>query len=373
MVTFSLIKADIGGYPGHSGMHPNLVEIAEKELKKVKGKLLLDYRVLACGDDLQLIMLHDKGVDNEQIHELAWDTFVKGTEEAKKLKLYGAGQDLLKDSFSGNVRGSGPGAAEMEFTPRKSEPVIAFMSDKTAPNAFNLPIFRMFADPFCTAGLVIDPNIHGGFSFEIHDVLEGEKIVLKCPEELYDVLSLIGISSRYVIKRVTRNSDGEIAGVISTEKLSYIAGSYQGKDDSVAVVRTQSGFPALGEAVEPFAFPHLVEGWMRGSHFGPLMPVGFEDATPTRFDGPPRIIAAGFQVTEKQLVGPVDLFKDKSFDNARKKALKVADYMRQHGPFQPHLTYESALEYTALPEIKERMKDRFEKLEAKEAKGYKKH
>jgi fructose 1,6-bisphosphate aldolase/phosphatase len=27
--------------------------------------------------------------------------------------LYGAGQDLLKDSFSGNVRGMGPGVAEI--------------------------------------------------------------------------------------------------------------------------------------------------------------------------------------------------------------------------------------------------------------------
>ena len=167
MVTLSVIKADVGGYPGHSGMHPNLLKVAEQSLSAAKGSLLLDYRVLHCGDDLQLIMLHDNGVDHEEVHKLAWDTFLKGTEEAKKLKLYGAGQDILADAFSGNVRGSGPGAAEMEFKVRKSEPVIVFMSDKTAPNAFNLPVFRMFADPFCTAGLIIDPNVHSGFAFEI--------------------------------------------------------------------------------------------------------------------------------------------------------------------------------------------------------------
>ncbi len=44
----------------------------------------------------------------------------------------------------------------MEITLRKSEPVVTFHMDKTEPGAFNLPIFRMFADPFNTAGLVID-------------------------------------------------------------------------------------------------------------------------------------------------------------------------------------------------------------------------
>ncbi|GIS74191.1 MAG: hypothetical protein CM1200mP11_4060 [Nitrosopumilaceae archaeon] len=35
-----------------------------------------------------------------------------GTEVAKKEGLYGAGQDLLRDSFSGNVKGMGPGVAD---------------------------------------------------------------------------------------------------------------------------------------------------------------------------------------------------------------------------------------------------------------------
>ena len=48
-------------------------------------------------------------------------------EVAKKLKLYGAGQDLLADAFSGNVKGMGPGCAEMEIEERPSEPVIVFM------------------------------------------------------------------------------------------------------------------------------------------------------------------------------------------------------------------------------------------------------
>ncbi|GAI27548.1 unnamed protein product, partial [marine sediment metagenome] len=102
-----------------------------------------------------------------KIHKLAWDTFIEGTEVAKKLKLYGAGQDLLSDAFSGNVKGMGPGVAEMEIEERKSEPIIIFMADKTSSGAWNMSLYKMFADPFNTIGLVIATNMHTGFSFEV--------------------------------------------------------------------------------------------------------------------------------------------------------------------------------------------------------------
>lgn len=359
MVTISLVKADVGGFPGHSGMHPALLEAAEKKLAAAK-QIIIDFRVLHCGDDLELIMSHQRGVNDTAIHRLAWETFLSATEKAQELKLYGAGQDLLKDSFSGNVRGMGPGVAEMEFEERKSEPIIIFMADKTSPGAWNLPLYKMFADPFNTAGLIIDPSMHKGFIFEVMDVLENKVIQLQAPEELYDLLALIGNTSRYLVRRVFRKSDKEIAAVASVQRLNLIAGKYVGKDDPVLIVRAQSGFPALGEVVEPFALAYTVEGWMRGSHHGPLMPVGFSQANPTRFDGPPRVIAAGFQVANGKLIGPVDLFADVSFSLARQKANEVADYLRKHGPFQPHRLPESELEYTTLPQILEELKDRFE-------------
>ena len=106
--------------------------------------------------------------------------------------------------------------------------------------------------------------------------------------------------------------------------------------DPALIVRAQGSFPAVGELLEPFSNPFLVEGWMRGSHHGPMMPCAFEDANPSRFDGPPRVIAAGFQLANGKLVGPRDMFDDPSFDAARQKANVIADYMRSHGPFEPH-------------------------------------
>jgi len=361
-LTLSVIKADVGGFPGHSSMHPALMEIAKGELLKEKGKLLTDYKVLHCGDDLELIMTHKLGADNKKIHKMAWDTFVKCTAEAKRLKLYGAGQDLLKDTFSGNVKGMGPGVAEMEFEERKSEPVMIFMADKTEPGAWNFALYKMFADAFSTAGLVIDPSMHDGFTFEVHDLFERKKVSLKCPEEIYDLLALIGQPSRYVIKYVFRNSDKMIAASTSTQRLSLLAGRYVGKDDPVMIVRAQSGLPAVGEVLEPFSFPYLVAGWMRGSHHGPFMPVGFDQATPSRFDGPPRVICAGFQLANGRLEGPTDMFKDVSFDLAREKANEISDYMRRHGPFEPHRLSADEMEYTTLPDVLKKLKNRFKRI-----------
>ena len=369
-ITFSVIKADIGGFVGHSSTHPEVVNKVKEVTEEGKEKgVILDASVITCGDDIALVMTHTQGTDAEPVHKLAWDAFIAGTEVAKKLKLYGAGQDILSDAFSGNVKGMGPGVAEMEFEERKSEPVIVFFADKTAPSAWNLPLYEMFADPMNTAGLVIDPSMHDGFTFEVMDVYSGKAIRLKAPAELYDLLVFIGATSRYVIRGVYRNSDGEIAATASTQKLSLMAGRYVGKDDPVLIVRAQSGFPAVGEVLEPFGRPWLVEGWMRGSHTGPLMPVSFREAKPTRFDGPPRVIAAGYQVCEGKLIGPNDLFDDPAFDYARQRATELANFLRRQGIFEPHRLPPEEMEYTTLPKVLEKLKDRFKDIGEPQAKA----
>lgn len=365
MVTISSIKADIGGYVGHSASHPDILALANEELEKAKqNSLLIDYHVSYCGDDLFLIMTHDRGEDNEEVHKLAWDTFIKGTEVAKKLKLYGAGQDLLTDAFSGNIKGAGPGSAEMEIEERPSEPIIVFMGDKTSAGAFNLPMYKMFADAFNTPGLVIAEPLHKGFAFEIQDVKEHKQITLNAPDELYDMLVFMGAPNRYAVKRVFNRLTGELAAVSSTDKLSLIAGRYVGKDDPTMVVRCQGSFPAVGEVLEPFSIPWVVEGWMRGSHHGPLTPVSLKDAHPARFDGPPRLVALGFQLANGKLVGPRDMFDDPSFDNARAKANDIADFLRQHGPFEPHRLPLEEMEYTTMPAVAAKLSDRWQEIEA---------
>ena len=361
--TLSVIKADIGGYVGHTAMHPEILDHGREALARaVQQGLLIDGHASSCGDDLFLIMSHARGENNVEIHRLAWDTFTSGTEVAKRLGLYGAGQDLLADAFSGNIRGAGPGSAEMDLEERPSEPVIVFMGDKTSAGSFNLPFYKMFADPFNTAGLVIADTLHQGFSFEVHDVKEHRRLDLNCPEEMYDLLVFIGSPSRYAVKRVRSRRSGEVAGVSSTDKLSLMAGRYIGKDDPTAVVRCQGVFPAVGEVLEPFTTAWLVEGFMRGSHNGPWMPCAQPDATPSRFDGPPRVVALGFQLAKGKLVGPRDMFADGAFDNARAEANRVADYLRKHGPFEPHRLPLDEMEYTTMPAVAAAVESRWQPL-----------
>ncbi|WP_199433742.1 fructose-1,6-bisphosphate aldolase/phosphatase [Qaidamihabitans albus] len=361
MTTLSIIKADTGGFVGHSAVHPDMLATAQDWLRTAIGdRLLLDGKVASCGDDISLIMIHEHGPDSENIHEFAWNTFRATTQVAKRLGLYGAGQDLLSDAFSGNLRGLGPGYAELEFTERPSEPVICFLADKTEPGAWNLPLYKMFADPFNTPGLVIDEKMHAGFCFEVYDLYEEKRINFDCPAELYDLLMFIGAPARYVVHAVESKTLSEQGAATSTQRLSLIAGKYVGKDDPVLIVRCQSGLPAVGEVLEPFSFAYTVAGAMRGSHHAPFMPVSVEHAHPSRFDGPPRVVALGFQVHDGTLLGPRDLFADPAFDRARDQANTAMDYLRRHGPFEPHRLPLEDLEYTTMRALEKRIAERWQ-------------
>lgn len=83
-LTLSVIKADIGGWVGHCAMHPELMADGEVSMAKAKKSgLIIDYHVTKCGDDLQFIMTHTHGVDNREVHEMAWNAFKSCTTVAK--------------------------------------------------------------------------------------------------------------------------------------------------------------------------------------------------------------------------------------------------------------------------------------------------
>ena len=166
-ITLSAIKADVGGVGGHTKPSQKLMT-GIKNFILEKGKdLLIDSYVGHSGDDIHIIMSHTKGVDNIEIHNLAFDAFVEGTKIAKEQSLYGAGQDLLKTAFSGNVRGLGPGSAEIEFEERPSEAVMIFAADKTEPGAFNLPFYYAFAEVSRSPGLILSDDMRKGSVFTI--------------------------------------------------------------------------------------------------------------------------------------------------------------------------------------------------------------
>lgn len=360
-VTLSVIKADIGAIGGHE--KPSLAVISEvkKYVEEHRGGLLLDCFQNFLGDDISLLMSHNKGVENSLVHELAWNAFKAGTEMAKKQGLYGAGQDLLKDSFSGNVKGLGPGVCEMEFEERPNEPFVFFQADKTDPGAFNLPMYLAFADPMYSPGLMISKSMRQGFDFTIMNVYhtEGDKIIsLKTPEELYDLATLLRDLETYVVESVRSRDQNEIAAVVSTSRLHNIAGTYVGKDDPVALVRVQKLFPDTGEVLSPYSLGYFVAGDNRGSHNTPLLPVKSQ-TIPAYFDGPAMVSALGFCVHEGKFTESVDLFDHPVWDRVREKIADKAIEMRKQGFFGCAMLGMNELEYTEIVDHIKELDQRF--------------
>jgi fructose 1,6-bisphosphate aldolase/phosphatase len=351
-ITLSVIKADIGSIGGHIAPSQRLLETVRSHIQEQGAGLLLDSYVSHTGDDIAVLSAHTHGVRATSVHRLAWDAFIAGTATAKHQGLYGAGQDLLKDAFSGNVHGMGPAVAEMEFDERPNEPFLFFAADKTDPGAFNLPLYLAFADPMNTPGLLLSPKMAEGFRFVIMDVAntEGDRIIeLKAPEDLYDIAALLRDSERYVVESVWSRASGEQAAVVATSRLHNIAGKYTGKDDPVMLVRAQMSFPATGEVLAPFATGHFVAGGMRGSHNMPLMPVRLNSGI-SYFDGPPVVSCAAFSVHDGMFTEPVDAFAHPFWDHVRDEVAGKSIEMRRQGFFGAAMLPMSELEYTGIME-----------------------
>jgi fructose 1,6-bisphosphate aldolase/phosphatase len=359
--TLSVIKADIGSIGGHVRPSKRLVASIWESLERYRGKLLNDVFVTYTGDDIAILMAHERGVGNPAIHELAWHAFTDATRVAQAQGLYGAGQDLLKSAFSGNVRGMGPGVAELEFDERANEPFLLIAADKTDPGAYNLPLYLAFADPMNTAGLLLAPSMAAGFRFAIMDVehTEGDRLIeLDAPERLYDIAALLRDTERYVIESVRSRATGAVAAAASTSRLHNIAGRYTGKDDPVMLVRVQGEFPATGEVLEPFAIGPYVAGGMRGSHNMPLMPVPSHSGT-SYFDGPPIVSCLAFCVHGGKLTEPVDVFAEPFWDTIRDRVASKALEMRKQGFFGAAMLPMSELEYTGITERLARLESEF--------------
>lgn len=343
-ITLSAIKADIGGIGGHTRPSDELVGTVRNFVSRNAKGLLVDYYIGYTGDDIHIIMSHTQGADNEKIHKLAWDAFTEGTKTAKEQGLYGAGQDLLKDSFSGNVRGMGPGVAEIEMEERPSEVFCIFAADKTEPGAFNFPMWRMFVDARSNTGIIINERLAEGVIFRIMDVMAGKLAELKMWQDKTELEAALMYPGRYVVHSVMSADGSEQIVSASTDRLHNIAGTYVGKDDPIAIVRTQKNFPATEEAGSAFNDPHYVAGNTRGSHHMPLMPVRLNSAASLNYSIP-IVSCLLFSMHNGKLTGPHDGFGTADWDLQRTMASERAMIMRNQGFIHPATLVPDELEY----------------------------
>jgi fructose 1,6-bisphosphate aldolase/phosphatase len=359
--TLTVIKADVGSIGGHIEPSPEVLR-AVKERASDHAGLLQDMYFSYTGDDIAILMAHHRGINDPDVHKLALDSFLAGTAVAKSQGLYGAGQDLLKDSFSGNVRGMGPGVAELELEERTNEPFLLFAADKTSPGAFNLPLYLAFADPMHCSGLMLSPNLSSGFKFVIMDVnhVEGDRVIeLNAPEDLYQIAALLRDTERFVVEGIYSRANGEQAVAASTSRLHNIAGKYVGKDDPAMLVRVQSHFPATGEVLGPFALGHYVAGFMRGSHNGPLMPVA-HNTNVSFFDGPPVVSCHAFCVHKGKFTHASDPFSHPFWRSVQDRVSRKALELRRQGFFGPAMLGHEELEYGGIVDMLESLQQRFE-------------
>ena len=369
-ITVSVIKADVGGIGGHTRPSDALID-AVKETVKNSGDLLIDHYIGYCGDDVHIVMSHTKGVDNKDVHKLAWDAFEAGTAVAKKEGLYGAGQDLLKDSFSGNVKGMGPGVAELEFEERANEAFTVFAADKTEPGCFNYPMYRLFVDALSNTGLIVNKSLAEGVCFTIMDVEDGTIADLELWQDKPTLEAALMYPGRYVIAEI-HTKEGEPILSASTDRLHNIAGIYVGKDDPVCLIRTQKLFPATEEAGSVFNNPHYVAGNTRGSHNMPLMPVKLNSAATINFCIP-IVQSLVFSMHDGKFTGPFDGFSTPDWDYIREQATKKALAIRSQGFIHPATLVPDELEYAEgykarMSKLKEKMKPMDSKIDTNDRK-----
>ena len=361
-ITLSVIKADVGSIGGHTRPSACMLHEVRTRLRDAVGRqLVIDGLVTHTGDDIAIIMTHRHGAGASSIHRFAWDSFLAATEAAKADGLYGAGQDLLVDAPSGNIRGAGPAVAEIELErdpadrDRPAEPFLVFAGDKCSPGAYNYPLYAVFCDPMHNGGLLLSPKLHRGFTLTIIDMdhkgHEGDRVIrLDVPERVWDVACLLQNPDRFAVEAIhSRYRPDEQIVAVSATRLHNIAGKYTGKDDPVAIVRTQGIFPAPEEVIEPYMLGHFVTGDTRGSHVMPLMPVAIDTAV----GGPyclPIVSCLAFSMDGQGIFTReyVDLFGNVAWDATRLKTQQKADEWRRQGFVGPTMASHAELAYTGI-------------------------
>jgi fructose 1,6-bisphosphate aldolase/phosphatase len=400
-------KADVGGVGGHV--------VAADEVKGAIAKFVLENNgfrgepifsslmVTHTGDDVGITGIVSEKVPMEVIDELMWDALLEGTAKATELGLYGPGQDLVADAFTGNLRGAGPASVVLPLPVRPENPsqtVVVSFADKTEPMAFNYYATGAYLLPRFNTGLVIAASkMKRGYIFDVVDLdtkaqaveagahprdqraLDGkmeelakglqERVVrLRAPEDLYDLEGLTR-SSRFCVARVwSRDEKGEVAQlgyVVSAERLHNIKTkkgfTYGGKDDPVMVAFAQGDWPAPGELTSPWAACPMVSGDCRGSHNLHILPVPINWQT-SYWSGP---ILSCLTLSVNLNSGRIGAISDQfavgtPWDWVRQRASELAVQFRTaHGIKQPATLHEDELEYQeGWKERRNRLDGRFE-------------
>lgn len=387
-------KADVGGVGGHvetaREVNATILQHVLKYNKIDNHPIFTSVFASHTGDDAAIVGVIDEHIHNKNlsiVDELLWDSFQEGTKVAEELGLYGPGQDLKTDAFTGNLRGAGPASIVLPLPVRDrdfSQTVLLGFGDKTEPGAFNyLATGAYLDDNFNTGLLVAKSAMANGYVFEIIDLdtkaqaLESgvpandqealrkkmeelgkveRFIVLRAPEDFYQIKRLTMQISRFVVSRISTKdaggNPGQLGVRISAERLHNIPSKdgkfiYGGKDDPVMLSLCQGDWPAPGEITSPLARTPIVAGDCRGSHYLPVYPVPINEQT-SFFSGPIMSIVTMSINLQTGRIGAISdqLAHGTPWDEYRAQAAKEMLWFRSaHGSKQPGTLPTSEIEY----------------------------
>jgi len=305
----TLITSRPGGFPSGHRVHPGILELSSRLLKKEEGGILIDSFVFRCGDTLGFLLTHTQ---EKEIDPLV-------TRVLESCRDYLEKKNIFSSAEASTL------SCTLSFAERRSEEILLFIADHPTADLFNLHLYRIFGDPFSTTRLVTDDALMEGFIFSTssHD----SERSFSLPEDTYRLLASIRRPEETRVTIVSRRDGEQAASVTGISETAAPA----------LLLRTGGIFPTYGEAIEPFAQPYMVRSSVRERPMMPLLPVSLCDAQGSRSGGPPRIICLAFTLAGGRLIGPADIFDDPALDRTREVGSRIAGFSRAHGPFDPFL------------------------------------
>ncbi len=167
---------------------------------------------------------------------------------------------------------------------------------------------------------------------------------------------MAAVSSRQIMAKTYERITEELAAWIGRQRMFFVATSPLVRDGHV------NCSPKGGDAfrlLDPLTVAYLDLTGSGAETIAHLRENGRIVVMFCAFDGPPRIVALGFQLADGKLIGPRDMFDDPGYDRVRDEANMIADHLRKHGPFEPHRLPLEEMEYTTMPAVAAKLTDRW--------------
>jgi fructose 1,6-bisphosphate aldolase/phosphatase len=388
----TVVSANLIRWLGEMSALPGEILEAGKDVlqKSKKGGALRDYRLLALGRDLH-IQLNSlgQGLHSPKVHRLAYDAAEACLNRAAEIGLYrpDQGRDFFRLGAGGRLSALNLRSVEFPFTERGSEPIFVAKLMNGAAGGFNRMLFNLFFHPDKGSHQRLDgtrflavvenaldlrarktqrrvfafgdrpledplfliyPSLKEALEFRRDQVGDWAELLSMIANPAEWVLSAIyAVNGRFAIHGDEfQASRHEPAAVVSIESASPDCPA----SDPVAILRLQSGLPAVGEAHFNLGadFHFTVGGPGGGYHVG-VMPVTMAEARTARNEpGTARLAAYTYQSYDNGRIPPehdvADVFSQDRVqtESLQEEARRSILPMLQHGEFQPYVIAEEA-------------------------------